>query len=377
VAKVERRGNGSYETRVNFVDPLTKKRRQLRVRAATKRECERKATALKHTMNTGMFVDPGPVSVESYLEGRWLPHIETRVKLSTFKRYLGLVRRNIIPVLGPMELRRVRPEHVQLVIDAVVDADLSTRTAHHAYRVFSGTLAQAVRWQLIPVNPAKAITPPRVERPELFIPDAELVRTILAATSDSAIDIHTRLAAQTGLRPGELLGLRWREDVDLEAGQLHVSSAIEWHRGRFRFVEPKTKRARRTIPLSPSALRALQEQRTEQNRRRLLLGPSWHDTGVVLDDGAGLPQKVHNLASAFARLRKRHGLPPVRFYDLRHAFATQLLHAGVNVKVVSELMGHSSVAFTLDTYAHVLPGMSDEAAVAIERAYAESGADGK
>lgn len=203
-------------------------------------------------------------------------------------------------------------------------------------------------------SPALGVAPPRLERADLRIPDATEMRMIVQAAAHTPFGLPILLAATTGLRRSEVLAVHWA-DVDTEAGTLRVQ------RG-------KTSAARRTISLPPSAVAALKRHRKEQSERRLLCGAAWQDTDLLVDRGDGGPIDPDSLSHAFAAIAERVGLPEVRLHDLRHGFASALLKAGVNVKVVSEALGHSRSSFTLDVYAHVLPGMGEQVASVIETA---------
>lgn len=222
----------------------------------------------------------------------------------------------------------------------------------------------------------EAVQPPRPERPSLKIPDADALRRLLAAAQGTREEVPLTLAAATGLRRGELLGLRW-PDLDLEPGRLHVSNALQRHKARdaegnlvseLVLVEPKTDRARRTIGLPRFAVDALRRHHREQAERRLLLGEAWQGGEYVFDRGDGAPIDPDTFSAAVRRLMRAAGLGTVRLHDLRHAYATMLLTQGVHPKVASEALGHASVAFTLDTYSHVVPGLQDLAAQAIDEA---------
>jgi integrase len=181
------------------------------------------------------------------------------------------------------------------------------------------------------------------------------------------VRIAVLLAATTGMRRGEVLGLRWSV---LHGDKARVTTSLQRAAGSLVFVAPKTDRARRTISLPPLAIEALKRWRREQAERRLFLEEAWHDSGVVVDRGDGRPLDPAEFSHAFALLCERVGLAGVRLHDLRHAFATSLLVAGVHPKVVSEALGHASTAFTMDVYSHVLPAMAEQVAAAIEEALA-------
>jgi integrase len=184
----------------------------------------------------------------------------------------------------------------------------------------------------------------------------EQTRVILEAARGNRLEALYVLAIYTGMRQGELLALRW-EDVDLEAGVLRVRGT-------------KTARSRRTVKLSQTALEALTGHLTRQLGEEIdRASDSWRENGLVFATEIGTPLNRHNLTQrSFWPLLERAGLPRIRFHDLRHTCATLLLSKGVHAKFVQELLGHATIAITLDTYSHVLPGMSDQIATSIEDA---------
>jgi integrase len=228
--------------------------------------------------------------------------------------------------------------------------------------VLRKALADAVRWNLIPRNPADAADPPRVVRPAMQTWSLREVRTFLAHVRDDRLFALYRLALATGMRRGEIVGLRW-QDVDLDAARLAVVQQLVVVDGwRVEVSEPKTARGRRVLDLDPATVQALRAHRDVQIAERAFMGPDYEDNDLVFcrEDGRALhPDKV---SQAFTRLARAAGLPPIRFHDLRHTYATLALAAGEYPKVLSERLGHASAAFTLDTYAHVIPSMQQAAA---------------
>jgi integrase len=176
------------------------------------------------------------------------------------------------------------------------------------------------------------------------------------------------LAVGTGMRLGELLGLTWR-NVDLDREVLRVASTLSAVGGEFTFSTPKTSRARRSVDLPAFVVSLLRRHRKEQNQRKLAFRDAWGDHDVVLDDGIGQPLSPWTVSADFRRVVAELGLPRTRFHDLRHAHATQLLSAGVPIKVVSERLGHASSSFTMDTYAAVIPSMGRAAADAADQLF--------
>lgn len=210
-------------------------------------------------------------------------------------------------------------------------------------------------------NPCDGVTPPRPARSEMHPLTQEQATAFLAATRDHRHHALYVLALSTGMRQGELLGLRW-QDVDLDAGQLGVRRTLQRQReAGLVFSEPKTARSRRTIELSRPAVVALREHRRKQLETRLQLGPEWQDHGLVFTGLFGSPVDPSHQTAVFKQALKEAGLPVIRFHDLRHTAATLLLSRGVHPKVVSEMLGHTTITLTLDTYSHLVPTMHQQA----------------
>jgi integrase len=228
--------------------------------------------------------------------------------------------------------------------------------------VLTQALGQAVRWQILEHNPAKAAQPPRSARPEPVVVDAALAARIVAALSGASVPAI--LALSTGMRRGEILGLRWA-DLAADLSQAQVRRTLVATGRGLQFAEPKTRRSRRAVALPAIARAPLQHQRTDQDRRR---GEAkhWSDLDLVIDRGDGEPVNPDTLSSRWRQFLARSGLPHVRFHDLRHAYATLVLLKGVHPKVVSERLGHASVGITLDLYSHVLPSMQQDAVRAFD-----------
>lgn len=237
--------------------------------------------------------------------------------------------------------------------------------------VLHAALRQAVRWQLLVRNPADAVEPPRPPRRELQVPDAAEVRDLLAAADGTPYGPLVRLAVLTGMRRGELLGLRWG-DVDLDAAVLHVQQSAQRITGQgMIFRQPKTRLSRRSIALSPVAVALVRQHRRRQAETRLLAGSAYEDQGLVFTSGLGSPVEPGNLLRGWSKIVAVAGAPHVRFHDLRHAHATLLLRQGVHPKIVSERLGHASIAITLDTYSHVVPGLQEAAAAQLDALLAD------
>ena len=191
--------------------------------------------------------------------------------------------------------------------------------------------------------------------------------SLLRLLGESRLYMPTMLAVTTGLRRGEILGLRW-DNVDLVAGTLTVVQSLEQTKDGLRLKTPKTHRSRRSIALLAMTTTELRLHRAKQAEERLALGPAYEEAGFVCPRPGGAPWTPDVFSTAFAAFVRRSGLSQFRFHDLRHTHASHLLRAGVHPKIVSERLGHSSVGITLDTYSHVLPGMQQDAVKLIDTA---------
>lgn len=341
-----------------------------------KRAAEAELSRLLGELSTGAFVQPSRMTVGPYLEW-WLENVaKDRVAPRTYERYIQIVRLHLIPALGQHRLQQLHPLHIEACYRSALTGGRARRDKHSGklsaasvlqhHRVLHKALGDAVRRKMLPVNPCDAVTPPRVSQPEMRALDEDETARVLDAARGGDWYTPIVLAVTTGLRRGELLGLKWSH-IDLEAGTLTVARSLQQTRDGLQFKEPKTAKSTRTISLPQLAVEALTAHKAEQARLRLAMGPAYHDQGLVFAKPDGGPMRPDALSQAFRALVKRLGLG-VRLHGLRHSHASQLLRAGVPVKVVSERLGHSTAMLTLNTYAHVLPGQQEEAAAMIDSA---------
>ncbi len=237
---------------------------------------------------------------------------------------------------------------------------LAVASVQLAHRILHRALADAVRWNLIPANPASGARVPRGERKEMRVWTAEEAATFLASVADDRLAALWILALHTGLRRGELAGLRWK-DVDLDAGTLTVAQQRTNANHEVVVSVPKSK-SQRQLVLAPATVAALSLHRRRQRAERLALGPAWTDTGYVFVDEAGQPYHPQRYLPMFHTACERAGLPKIRLHDVRHTMATLALQAGVHPKVVQEQLGHSAINVTMDVYSHVPQAVRRESA---------------
>ncbi|MGN6672486.1 MAG: tyrosine-type recombinase/integrase [Thermomicrobiales bacterium] len=272
------------------------------------------------------------------------------------KNYHINVRRHIIPKLGPIKLAQPQPAHVQGFYAAMQASGLAPKTIRNTHGVLRVALDKAVAWGLVPRNVAALATPPKAQSPEIRTLTVAEAKLLGRATQGNRWAPMLLLALTTGLRQGELLGLKWG-DIDFAAGVLQVRRQYE-RDGRF--STPKASSQRR-LDLAPAELRAFGIQREAQDQDRERFGDRYSDQDLVFATHQGRPLMDRNVFREFKRLLRRAGLPDIRFHDLRHTNATLLLGQGAHPKVVQERLGHSQVGITLNIYSHVLPGLGREA----------------
>ena len=256
-------------------------------------------------------------------------------------------------------------------IDSVLSPARSCGSTSFAALVWLNHLSQALADGLIETNPVSAVKRPKVERAKKVVPRPEQVRAVVDEAKGTNMEIPILLGATTGARRSEVCGLRWSE-IDLQTGRLRIVQGLQWlptSSGReLSFTDPKSDKARRSVTLLPSVVERLRTHRKEQIERRLSLGTEWDDSfgDVVCERGDGRPIDPDRFTKTFKRLAAVAGLDPkTRLHDLRHGVATQLARAGVHPHTVSTLLGHSSVAFTMDVYTEDWDESTEQAASAL------------
>jgi integrase len=284
----------------------------------------------------------------------------------TYERYEEILRLHVKPALGRLKLKALTPAHVQDFYRDRLDNGFSPATVQKIHVILHKALSQAVSWSLVPRNAGEAVRAPRPAPKELQPLSPDEARRLLETAGGDRLEILYVLAIHTGMRQGELLGLKW-ENVDLAANAIRVRHTLLRTKGRVILGEPKTKKSRRTVHLTGAASRALEEHLERQLKIMEHLGDLYRDQGLVFTTEVGTPINPSNLRKrSFAPLLRKAGLPRLRFHDLRHTCATLLLSKNIHPKYVQELLGHATVSITLDTYSHVLPGMGNQVADAME-----------
>ena len=359
---IYRRADGRWVGAAHLGYVAGKRRRKV-VYGKTRREVQEALTRALRDHQVGLDVAPDEREpVATFLE-RWLREAaRPSVRHSTYERYAGIVHQHLIPAVGSTRLTKLSPAHVQGLLNAKLAAGLSPRSVHHLRAVLRKALNQALRWGLVTRNVATLVDPPRVPRFELTPLDPDQARQLLEAIRGDRLEALYTVALAVGLRQGEALGLRW-QDVDLDAGLLHVRHALQRNAdGKLGLGEPKSRTSRRSIALPPPATAALREHRRRQLQERLLAADRWQGYDLVFTSTVGTPSDGTAITKRFQRLLADAGLPRQRFHDLRHACASLLLAQGIHPRVVMEILGHSQISLTMNTYSHVIPALQRDAA---------------
>lgn len=344
-----------------------KRRRRRHTFDGKRKAAETEMVKLLRQLDTGTYLEPDRVTVGEYLQ-QWLSdYAKPKVAPRTYERYEEIVRLHLTPEFGHLKLAKLRPAHISSYYARALESGnkhtkgaLSAQTVLHHHRVLKEALRQAVKWQLLYFNPADSVQPPRPEKREMKTLTREETAWLFEATEGSALHAPVVLAATTGMRCGEILGLHWR-DVDLSGGVLFVTQSLQLTRSAgIVFRHPKTAKSKRPVRLLPLAVDALKAHQRSQAAERLKAGKQWRDQDLVFPGENGQPWHPGKFQTLWRRVFREHGIQ-VRFHDLRHTHATLLLLDGIHPKVVSERLGHSTVGITLDTYSHVMPDLQQEA----------------
>lgn len=353
------------------LDPVTGRERRTWHPAGTDRtEAEQLAARLADASN-GRNDQIRSLTFGAYLTRQWLPGKKLTLQTSTYRGYVHKTERHILPALGSTRLRGLRPRHLETLYDRMLhpgdgQRSLAPKSVYEVHLIIRGALGDAVRRGLITRNVALVAHAPRlrsIPKIEQQAWTAEQLRLFLRAAAGHRLFPALWLSAMTGMRRSELLGLRWT-DIDLQKATIAINRGLvaigyELHESR-----GKTDSSRRPIDLDPTTISVLRGWQSLQAAEYDAVGIE--DPGWVFADANGRPIHPHAISQAFERIARRAGVPVIRFHDLRHTHGTLLLKDLVPVKVVSERLGHANIAFTIETYQHVLPGMQRDAARTFE-----------
>ena len=368
---VARKGDRWYAVIYEGLDPITGRERRRWHPAGHDRADAEKLAARLAAERTGRDDHTRSLSFGAYLTRQWLPGKRVMLAASTYAGYHRNVQRHILPSLGRIGLRQLRPHHLDALYDRLLHpadgAGLAPKTVYEVHLVIRGALTDAVRRGLLSRNVALVAHAPRlrsIPRVEQQAWTADELQVFLRAAAGHRLFAAFWVAAFTGMRRNELLGLRW-DDFDAAKATLSINRGLVAIGYDLHETRGKTPNARRRIDLDPTTIGVLTAWRDWQHTEQQAVGIE--PSGRMFTDGDGTAIHPHALSQAFERIARRASVRVIRLHDVRHTHGTLLIAAGVPVKVVSERLGHASPTFTIETYQHVLPGMQADAAHVFER----------
>ncbi len=335
----------------------------------SRKEVQEQLKKALHEQQQGMLITTPQQQVGQFLT-RWLEDAHRQsIRLRTYERYEEIVRLHLVPGIGRHQLQKLAPQHLQAFYANKLKEGLSATTVASFHNVLHKALQTAVRWNLVARNVCDLVTPPRRKRFEIQPLSSEQAQLLLAAARGHRLEALIILALCTGMRRGELMGLKW-QDLNFSTGTLQVrriltrvpSKARQPGEPAYVEAEPKTDKGRRSILLPSLAVEALKGHRVRQLQEKLKAGPAWQEHDYVFCTSVGTHlNPSRDMLDLLKELLKKAGLPEIRWHDLRHSLATVLLGLGTNPKIVQEVLGHAAISMTMDIYSHVLPTMQQEA----------------
>lgn len=320
-----------------------------------------KLAAAKKAVEDGLPAAPTRMTVKDFLDS-WLEDtVKPSVRPRTYESYKLTVDKHIVPELGGFKLAELSPVHVQRLLALKSASKLSGRSVQYIQSVLSRALNRAIKWSLIRRNVAALVPSPKVETSQRTFLSTEDAKKLIQAVQGDRLETLYTVALSIGLRRGEILGLRWH-NINLEAGTLTVQNQLQRVDKALNLSEPKTRNACRTLSLPTFATDALKAHRLRQAEERIKAKDKWKETGFVFTTRYGGPLEPRNVTRHMQALLVKAKIPSVRFHDLRHTCASLLLAQNVHPRVVMEILGHSKIALTMNTYSHVMPSIQEEAA---------------
>jgi integrase len=356
---IYRRANGTWSVQA------TLQGHRLSCTFKTQRECQEWLKKIHSQIDEGMTLASTKMGLDDFLSS-WLTGTKTSKGRSTWRHYEQLTRTYIVPNLGKIKIRDLRPEHIQAFYNKLFDREVGIYTIRKIHLTLHSALQQAVRVGMIERNPASFVQPPKEPATEMAILNESQVSQLLVAAQGSRLETLIHLAVISGARQMELLGLKW-SDLDWVKQTLKIERQLLKPDGEgVKYSSPKTRYGRRTISLGKKTIEILRKHYEDQQTDRYKAGEAWKEYGLLFSTQNGTPIHPRNLLRDYKKLLQAAGLPPIRFHDLRHTAASLLLNQGVPVITVSRRLGHAKASITLDIYGHLIATMQTEMAEMID-----------
>lgn len=363
---IRQRGKNSWQIQIyTGLGPDGKPKRHFETVRGRKGDAQRCLRELLASLDKGVYTPPGKLTVADLLNQFLQGYVKTKCSQKTQDGYQMIAERHLIPALGHILLKQLTPQAIQAYYGQACE-ELCARTVHKHHRLLKQTLKYGVRQGYLGRNPCDLVDSPSWKGRPMWTLTPEELKTLLEIASANRFYPVIYTAVSSGLRQAELLGLRWR-DIDLDLQSISVCQVLYKHQGICEFKEPKTSHSRRRVSMTAKLTEYLREYKGERESLSLHLGRLLKPGDLVFANAEGNPPDPSVLSHSFAKIVKQAGLKNIRFHDLRHTFASLMLLCGGKPKVISEALGHASVAFTMDTYSHIIEGMQSEAMALLDQ----------
>ena len=373
---IRQRKNGKWEGRFTYGrDPLTGKQLQRSVYGDSHKEVQQKIREILTQINNDSYINPSKLTLEEWLETWLKTYQKNSLKETTYNNYVTLTQRHIIPYIGKMQLCKIKTIQLQELYNKLEQngrvvrresqnqpKGLSAKTVRNIHSILYSAFEAAIRVGIIiNQNPAKYCALPKNEHKEMVILQLDMLDKFFAEAMKTDYFSLYYLDLSTGLRRGELLGLKY-SDINFETGVLNISRQLQRINGELVTSSLKTKNSKRSIQLPDETLEVLKEHKEKQIKLGLLPENGYIDDKFIFCSPLGTPLDPDSARKMLKRILKRAELPEVRFHDLRHTYSALALQNGVDIKTLQKDLGHHSAAFTLDVYGHITLQMEKQKA---------------
>ena len=352
---IHQRSNGTWRVQIYLDGKRTGKTFK------TKAEAQNWLQEMQYQLRRGFDLEGSQITLGEYLQ-QWLDAKSVSARETTIYQYRLQVKNHIIPYLGDVPLQDLHLARIERFYTELIASGVGVRTVRYVHGVLHRALEKAMQYDLVIRNPAHGAAQPKYAHKEMTVLDEYQVPQFLIAARGSSYEALYHVAIKTGMRQGEMFGLKWT-DLQWQSGTLLVQRQIKRVPGSgWQFAEPKTNAGRRTIRLGEGTLQALRIHRERQERQKKGANGGWKEHGLIFPNSVGTPGDPSNLRKDFLRILQSAMLPKLRFHDLRHTAASLMLNNGVPPIVVSRILGHAKPSTTMDIYGHLLSNMQGEAA---------------
>ena len=365
------RKRGTSWTAYWRVDTPAGERQQTKGGFGTKAEASKFINQTLQALAVGEYAEPNKMTLDEYLVHRWMPLRAISLRPSTLNMYEVNIRVHVAPSIGRVKIQQLTPDHLDGFYTKLVKQGLSPKTVRNIHVMLHKALKDAVRKNIIPRNVADAADPPKLnkaDKPPMKVWEPADLHRFFEGMKDHRLYAAYLLAATTGMRRGEVIGLRW-QDVNFDQRYLEIFQTVLTVSYEITYGKPKTARGQRKVTLDPETIVALREHQARQRVERKAHGSSYIDNDLVFARDNGEPIHPDYFSQTFDRTVLRLGLPKVRLHDLRHTHATLGLASGVSIKAMSDRLGHATTAFTMDVYTRTIDSQSRRAADQIAEIY--------